>query len=125
MPVRGLGSGMTTQCDHYITREQAYSGNEIAILASVSRVIWRDRLAKIADTKIIGIDQWDRYTVIHLVLSIICGVAGAAKTNMAARSLCFILYKRGIFLPKCGYYLNRRKQKQKIKLKVCIFYVFI
>jgi hypothetical protein len=29
------------------------------LAVSVARVIWRDRLAKIADTKIIGIDtQW-------------------------------------------------------------------
>jgi hypothetical protein len=42
-----------------------------AILAvSVARVIWRDSLAKIADTKIIGIG----IDVIHLVLSIICGL---------------------------------------------------
>jgi hypothetical protein len=30
------------------------------LAVSVARVIWRDSLAKIADTKIIGIDtQWD------------------------------------------------------------------
>jgi hypothetical protein len=44
-------------------REQSRILAVSAILAvSVARVIWRDRLAKIADKKIIGID-----TVIHLV----------------------------------------------------------
>ena len=46
---------------HAMKREQSRILVVSAILAvSVARVIWRDSLAKIADTKIIGIDtQWD------------------------------------------------------------------
>jgi hypothetical protein len=47
-----------------------------AILAvSVARVIWRDSLAKIADTKIIGIDtQWDIwYNLSSVILSLVSG----------------------------------------------------
>jgi hypothetical protein len=42
---------------HAMKREQSHILAVSAILAvSVVRVIWRDSLAKIADTKIIGID---------------------------------------------------------------------
>jgi hypothetical protein len=42
---------------HAMKREQSRILTVSAILAiSVARVIWRDSLAKIADTKIIGID---------------------------------------------------------------------
>jgi hypothetical protein len=42
---------------HAMKREQSRILAVSAILAvSVARVIWRDSLAKIADTKIIGID---------------------------------------------------------------------
>ena len=50
---------------HAMKREQSRILAVSAILAvSVARVIWRDSLAKIADTKIM---HRDRYTVRHLV----------------------------------------------------------
>ena len=40
----------------YMKREQSILAVSAILAVSVARVIWRDRLAKIADTKIIGID---------------------------------------------------------------------
>jgi hypothetical protein len=56
-----VGRHFRSKCNHAMKREQSRILAVSAILAvSVARVIWRDSLAKIADTKIIGIDtQWD------------------------------------------------------------------
>jgi hypothetical protein len=64
-----LAAILTVSVIHAMKREQSRILAVSAILAvSVARRIWRDSLAKIADTKIIG-----KIQVIHLVESIICG----------------------------------------------------